>query len=292
MQMELRPVLAGYYPSWAQKRLPLSRVPFGKYTHLLFFSLCCRPDGSLDASHLHLGSLREFVRRCRKAGTVPLVCVGGWGRSSPFSPMAARAGSRARFVRELSAFLDRFDLLGTDIDWEYPEGRADRRNLTLLLRELKAAFRPRARRLSLAVPGTWSVIERASVAHCDAVHVMAYDLGEPHASFGKSERAIRFWRRFGVPREKLVLGVPFYGKRGKHGLPYGNLVRRHRPAPSDDEAGGYAFLGPATMERTARLAFRRGAGVMVWEVTQDAGGRRSLLDALHRAKKSAADSSG
>jgi GH18 family chitinase len=96
-----------------------------------------------------------------------------------------------------------------------------------------------------------------------------------------------------VPKEKLVLGVPFYGrhvKRRDQAMSYREIVGKHKPAAGTDVIDGVYFNGPATIRRKAEYAVEAGlGGVMAWELGQDAAGERSLLrvirDAADRPRK-------
>lgn len=273
--------LAGYLPSWSLSRAPLEKRPYADYTHLLFFSVKPKPSGALDTFPFALRDLEAFVKFCRKNKIRPLLCAGGWGRSKGFAKAFSRKNSRDLFRRNIIAVLEKFKLEGLDIDWEYPKDARQRRALTFLLADLYPFFEEKGWRLSIAVPGTWSVIEKASIAFVHAVHIMAYDLGEPHASPAKSRAALSFWKIFGVPRAKRILGVPFYGKKGKHALTYGALFEKFRPLSSKNEAGGYFFIGPKAMEQLGRFIRKNAAGAVIWEITGDTP-KKTLLRALRK----------
>ena len=78
-----------------------------------------------------------------------LVAVGGWTWSGGFSDAALTVASRDRFVRSAVAFVQRHDLDGLDVDWEYPglpgNGNThrpeDKANFTALMADLRAAPR-------------------------------------------------------------------------------------------------------------------------------------------------------
>ena len=69
-----------------------------------------------------------------------------------------------------------------------------------------------------------------------------------------------------MPKVKLVLGLPFYGRNAQDtAATYAEIVQRHHPKPSVDLAGGFHFNGPATIRRKTAYALQQNfAGVMIW----------------------------
>ena len=159
-----------------------------------------------------------------------MLSVGGWG-SGRFSEMAATDETRLAFARDCKRVVEEFGLDGIDIDWEYPtqsqakisSSPEDTGNFTLLMRDLRRVLGKR-RLLTAATVSTAEYIDfRSCIQYMDFVNVMAYDMGNarghhaslynsPHAGYCTSERAVQSHLKAGVPREKLVMGVPFYGK--------------------------------------------------------------------------------
>lgn len=175
-----------------------------------------------------------------------LVSVGGWLWSTNFSDVSLTAASRKRFIQSVMEFLNRYDVDGLDIDWEYPgmvgsghPFRAeDGHNFTLLLAELRKRFNQETaktqRRLYLTIaagasPDFLQHTEMKKVQkYVDTVNLMAYDYVEPgsdpltgnHAPLFNDpadvrnysgDASVRAFEKAGVPAEKIVLGVPFYG---------------------------------------------------------------------------------
>jgi len=190
-------------------------------------------------------ALLAGLRKQNPAFTV-LVSVGGWLWSSNFSDVALTAESRRAFIESVMDFLARYDLDGLDVDWEYPgmvgSGHPfrseDGRNFTLLLKELRKRFNQETmkshRRLCLSIAAGagddyLAHTEMKKVQeYVDTVNLMAYDYVEPgddpltghHAPlFGNpadarnfsDDDSVRAFERAGVPAEKILLGVPFYG---------------------------------------------------------------------------------
>ncbi len=175
-----------------------------------------------------------------------LVSVGGWLWSGGFSDMALTKESRATFIDSVAAFVTRYDLDGLDIDWEYPglPGSTqkfrpeDKQNYTLLVKELRARFDDMTKEIhrhlyiTLATGGESNFLAHTEMGevqkYVDTVNLMAYDYYEPgdqkitgnHAPLFtdpadpkaiSADRAVREYEQAGVPAEKIVLGVPFYG---------------------------------------------------------------------------------
>jgi chitinase len=178
-----------------------------------------------------------------------LISIGGWGWSGRFSDVAATPEARQRFIESaLNTFIRDhpgvFD--GIDLDWEYPVGGGlpenhvrpdDRQNYTTLVTEFRRALDELGRRdgkrylLAIATPAGQTHMRNfelvALARTLDFINVMTYDfhtagkiahfnapLGTPTGdpTPGSNVRAtVDAYLAAGVPREKLVLGVPFYG---------------------------------------------------------------------------------
>src|SRR5258706_1033845 len=173
-----------------------------------------------------------------------MASVGGWTGSGPFSNMASTPASRAAFIDASLAFLRRTGFDGIDLDWEYPteigvpcdagvicERPEDKRNFVALVREMRAALGNRYL-LTIAagadekfVAGEWVAELSKSL---DWINLMTYDY---HGSLGKTSglnapidrdprdstaasarESVQRLIANGVPREKITLGMPFYGK--------------------------------------------------------------------------------
>lgn len=162
-----------------------------------------------------------------------LLSVGGWG-SGRFSEMAASDKNRLLFAKDCRRVVDDFGLDGIDIDWEYPTQSSagissspdDTKHFTLLMRDLRKELGNKL--LTCATIASGEYIDfRSCISYIDMVNVMSYDMGNPpyhHSALYPSEitnwmttsAAIEAHLNAGVPHEKLVMGMPLYG-RGKQG---------------------------------------------------------------------------
>src|SRR5699024_6777931 len=128
----------------------------------------------------------------------------------------------------------------------------------------------------------------------DWLNLMAYDddhntfKGEhvPHSPYWLAERSFDYWvKDRGLPPEKAIMGVPFYGKGDGTGGDYKDLLKKGAN-PKEDEYKGIYYNGTETIKAKTQLARKRGAGIMVWEIPLDTVGKHSLLKAINdEAKK-------
>ena len=165
-----------------------------------------------------------------------LLSIGGWG-SGNFSEMAADSLLRWRFAQDCAAKVEEFALDGIDIDWEYPTSgvanisysEQDTEKYTLMMRDIRRAIGS-DKLLTHATSATGNYIDfRAIDQYIDYTNVMAYDLGwapyhnsplyqTEHMEKICVDDAVKNHLAAGVPPEKMVLGLAFYG-RGKKGFP-------------------------------------------------------------------------
>lgn len=178
-----------------------------------------------------------------------LISVGGWGGSRRFSDVALTDDSRAKFAASCVEFLTANGLDGVDIDWEFPvsggeRGNAkrpeDRANCTRLLAALRSALDARAEAdgrpylLTIAAPAGPPIADhfelKAVADLLDWINLMDYDFAggwsevasfhAPLASPGDRpgirghdvESSVRHYSAAGIAPDKLVVGVPFYGR--------------------------------------------------------------------------------
>ncbi|CEN80845.1 peroxiredoxin [Paraclostridium sordellii] len=172
-----------------------------------------------------------------------IVAIGGWGQDG-FSDAAQTPSSRYNFAREINALIKQYNLDGIDIDWEYPANSAagiksrpeDKENFTLLLTAIRDVI-GYDKWLSVAGTGDKAYINQSveidNIAPLiNYFNLMSYDFtaGEtgPNAKKHQSnlydsnlsipgysvDAMIRNLIAAGMPSQKILLGVPFYGRLG------------------------------------------------------------------------------
>lgn len=177
-----------------------------------------------------------------------LISVGGWDYSTYFSDIASTSARREAFAQSCLEFILEHGFDGVDLDWEYPvsgglSGNSnrpqDKQNFTLLLKairdKLNVQQKKDGRTYYLTIAGAantsyLSKIEPKNIAGIvDYIFVMTYDMHGPwdnYADFNAPlyqpqesspqyknsvHDGISAYIKNGVPTNKLVLGMPFYG---------------------------------------------------------------------------------
>ncbi len=280
-----------------------------------------------------------------------ILSVGGW-QAEGFSDAALTDSSRRDFADSAARLLREYSLDGIDLDWEYPgQGVAgikyrpeDKHDFTLLLQTVRATLdsqsaaqkRAGGNRYLLTIAAAdreyfdYTEMDQAHV-YLDWINLMSYDFFNSltpttghHAGLYRSEHAlprdrnadsaVTQYRVAGVPAEKIVLGVAFYG-RGFAGVtarnngvnqPYDHFEGEHSYAELVTKLiGKQGFVrywdaraqAPYLWNPTSRVFItyddpqsiaikahyvldHRLGGVMFWELSQDRDGE--LLDAVTR----------
>jgi len=202
-----------------------------------------------------------------------LISIGGWSWSGNFSDAVLTPGSRSTFAKTSVEIVANYDLDGVDIDWEYPGQIGDnnvfrpedKQNYTLMFKALRKELDRLSKttgkyyELTTAVGGNSSYIEYTEMdrvaKYVDYVNLMTYDFytsGDtaghhsnlyPPEDYGKdasADKSVQLFQEAGVPAEKLVLGVPFYGRSWimksaeKHGI--------NMPVERGARGGGYTYI--------------------------------------------------
>ncbi|WOK92141.1 hypothetical protein Cni_G00832 [Canna indica] len=241
-------IKAGYWPTWTISYSPPSSIDLSLFTHVFYafvqvdsstFALAVSADD--DRMLKNFSAAIHAHHRPVKA----LLSIGGGDSNSAFSALAASAASRTTFIESTIAVARRYDLHGLDLDWEFPQNAKEMADYAALLLEWRAATeseaaatrRPRLL-LTAAVyfaPSFFLSDDKRSYpiaqmnAGLDWINVMCYDfhgswdttatgehaaLYDPQSNISASY-GLEAWVAAGMPRMKVVMGMPLYGKTWK-----------------------------------------------------------------------------
>ena len=259
----------------------IDAIDFSLLTHINYSFLIPRANGTIRPFGAP-NHLRAVVVEAKKHDVKVLIAVGGWGWDKEFETLAADPAIREKLAKRVAEFCATYQLDGIDIDWEYPNAGASAANFSALAIAFRSAL-PAGALVTAAVLADATDAEGIStdaVGHLDFINLMAYDgPSDDHSSYAMAERSITSWLTRGIDAEKLVLGVPFYGRPGN--ATYRTLLVSDPAAASGDrilfKGVEQNYNGPATIRRKTELALQLAGGIMIWELSQDARGSDSLL---------------
>jgi GH18 family chitinase len=271
--------VVGYLTNWSYENYHL--LDYSALTHLNI--AFCNPDftGELDHGFPDDAILRSIIARAHREGVKVLASLGGWGGYAHYTSLTS-VPLRQAFNTKIMSFLERYGFDGVDIDVEGDAPDAYWLHFEGWIQSLRQECDARSLILSQSV-STWysDKISDDAFAYFDFINVMAYD-GDysdhsPYSLALDMLSHLAFTR--GIPMDKLVLGVPFYGFRGNSSISYRDIMEQYPVAWRYDSVGGITYNGIETIKRKALLGKFYG-GVMIWELGMDVQGRYSLLGAI------------
>jgi len=300
------------------QQLPDYQIPWNKLTHLSMAFGRVSTEGALQAEGLK--PFTAIYKEGQKKGVKVLMSVGG-GSSKTMSDVLQNDVYRKRLKDELIAAVKEMELDGLDIDYEEwtagpggTAGEVDEKKaiaLEIFYKELREAL-PEGKLLTAAVSagypewnngwGNYNVFRNSMFQYLDLVNVMVYDFTgkwktsqiAQHASWEHFVSAAKQWEVVRqVPKEKIILGVPFYGVRFIHpdsseGATHINykdiLTEWPESNPSmKDQIDLTFYNGLPTMKAKAGFVKENGyGGIMIWAISQDSSKKEeSLLQAIN-----------
>lgn len=284
--------------------------PYMKYPGRVYcFGLAPNADGKWYVNQNYEQKIK-VMRDAMEPYQECFLVMGGGGTSKNMYIMGTDEAKRNAFAKALVSYAHENNYDGIDIDWETvwsenPPLRIPAEDLKALLgkiREEMAALPSgtRVKKLTVALSSIEHEIGAVVKDYVDQINVMVYDCyGEeedpdgtfPHAPMSLFEERLGNYVEAGVPAEKIIAGVPFYGGNKKlEGTPtlvYNVLCAQAGDAitASTNSYNGYAFNGVDLITRKTQYLVDNGfAGIMVWEMSHDIDFNKPL--SLMRAIKS------
>jgi chitinase len=345
---EAEKVIIGYVGGY-RGLVDVSRIAPKKLTHINYAFINVKNNRAfINRPETDTVNLRKLVSlKTQNPKLKVLISIGGWAWSENFSDASLTDTARIGFAKSAVEIARKFNLDGLDIDWEYPgiageEGNVfrpeDKTNFTLLMAALRDELNKlesetgSKKLLTIAVGGFNNYITHTEMdkvqAYLDFINLMTYDfypgdgVAVHHTNLYNSEKykgnsadaAFNAFNKAGVPANKLVMGIAFYGRmiklkgEAKNGLAdsvqsmsYGkgftfirdslinkkgfkHYVDKSAKAPYIFNSETKEFMTfddeKSVMEKCRYVKKNQMAGVMFWEHDSDLKGY--LLDQINK----------
>jgi chitinase len=171
-----------------------------------------------------------------------LLSIGGSTYSSNFAIPASTTSGRSTFASTAVSLVANLGLDGLDINWEYPVNSTEASNMVLLLQAIREALDAYGNSLTVpynftltvaspAGPSNYQVMQLANIdQYIDFWNVMAYDYAGSWSAVAadqanlfmsgsnaaatpfNTQTAIDYYISQGIAANKIVLGMPVYGR--------------------------------------------------------------------------------
>jgi len=301
-----------------------TKAQFEQMTHLAISFL--QPYNSFGKVVMTPGweKLNEVVAAAHENNVKVIISFGGGGFKITSELMGIEE-NRKNLIENIILFIREYDLDGFDCDWE-PSWIDDKVEMEKInnaitfhyikfIKEFREAldteFGKGKKTFSAAILNANSIwySPTKQIAHfprngwwhyLDWVALMNYDndLGSKHATFESvfgEQGSVAYWTDFGIPKSKIIIGIPFYGRAGwgEEYLSYRRIVELYPNLEENidvilfdkDNKGKkeYGFNGVSTVTKKVKESQKLGlAGVMFWQIAGDlkVGHEKSLLKAM------------
>lgn len=272
-QSKAKPVIIGYVGGFGG-RVVSDTIEVKKLSHINYAFV----DIKANRAWLHneatdtINFRRLVAKKLINPDLKILISIGGWTWSKNFSDAVLTDTSTYNFAKSAVDIVTQYHLDGVDIDWEYPgmmgdsnvyrpEDKAHYTNLFKQLRaQLDSAGKIDGKKylVTTAVGGSQSYIDHTEMdkvqLYTDYINIMSYDFdgdsisshhtnlftSKNYEHLSSTHKSVQRFIKAGVPADKIVVGVAFYGKGRQldtavtKGL-YSKFVSRIR-------GGGYTYL--------------------------------------------------
>ena len=282
--------VVGYFPYYSADYA--DKIDYSALTHLNIAFANPNASGKL---YLEMSdeTIKSIVKKCHDEGVKAILSLGGGSVSSTNynALMRGKPEGITDFNHQIMDFCKRYGFDGVDVDFEFISSSPAWEYFEDWITALRKQCDKNDLLLTAAV-ATWysDNMSDTVLQSFDYVMVMAYDNdgdSENHSKYSYAVSEMEHYEKRGIKKDKLILGVPFYGYRytasGKmdwnSGVSYRYILSLDKAAKKSDTAKGYAYNGPDTMRKKAELSKEYG-GIMIWELSQDADGSDSLLKVI------------
>lgn len=288
----------GYLPTWNGYPASLSNVDLTKVTHLNIAFANPNSNGDISTYSGTNANLATVVSAAHAQNVKVLMSLGGAGAPGA-TYTSLITNDLAGFVAKIVQYAVDNNLDGIDVDIEGDVLNGTTMN-SVQYENFIVALEPALHaqnKLMTAALATWFAarVSNNAASKFDFINIMSYDAygtwtgpGQ-HSPYSLAVTDLDYWiNTKGVPGSKLTVGVPFYGyswSTSNTSRTFSSIVSAYPGSENKDQvnpsSGGVIYYnGIPTIKQKTVLALSQTGGIMIWELTNDASGSKSLLSAI------------
>lgn len=246
--------------------------------------------------------LNAVVNAAHKKNVKVLASLGG-GLAPVWYSTLLSDSLRNGFIKKIVQLVSDYQLDGIDADLE---GERIDSNYESFVTGLSEALKQHGKLLTAAVATVYKThYTDAALSKFDFINIMSYDKTGPwrpanpgqHSPYAMAVEDLDYWTNTrGIAKEKLSLGLPFYGygfgPNAPQDMGYKRIVSQYPGSEKTDSVtftgGGVLYYnGIPTIKAKTQLALQKAGGVMIWQLMGDADGDNSLLNVINEVIRSA-----
>lgn len=269
-----------------------SKVDYSKVTHINIAFI--NPDSTGNFPILR--GLKSFADYMHQRHVKVMASMGGGLAPAYYSNLLTDA-NRQTLIQKLAQLTELYDLDGIDVDLEGERVDANYENF---ITGLSSALKLKGKLLTAAVATVYKTrYTDKALAQFDFISIMSYDktgpwrpeIPGPHAPYEMAVADMNYWSvEKGITKNKLNLGIPFYGygfgTNAPADMSFRGIISKYSGAEKTDSvkvAGGGTvyYNGIPTIQNKTTLALQQAGGIMIWQLLQDATGANSLLTTVN-----------
>lgn len=272
-------------------------APLSRLTHVNLWFL--NPD-TLGNFTQDLSGLERFIGKAHRKNVKVLFSIGG-GSKHPQYHRLLQDEHRPHFIKNLVAVAVKHNVDGIDVDLEGSDINDNYENFVI---ELSRGLKEHQKLMTAAIAIYYKdQLSDKALAQYDFMNVMSYDRTGPwrpekpgpHSAYEHAVEDLEYFGTIrGIPREKMTLGVPFYGygygpelTSPAISMNYGEIVSTFPGAEkvdqwTRDDGKTIYYNGIPTIKKKTELAKQKAGGIMIWQVRGDAKRGKSLLRTIDK----------
>lgn len=244
-------------------------------------------------------AIDTLIKKAHEKNVRVLASIGGGGSHEYYQTLLDEA-HRKMFIYNLIFMVKRYGFDGIDVDLEGSDISGD---YGIFITELAASLKPLKKLVTAAIATAYKdELPDQALKKFNFVNIMSYDRTGPwrpqdpgdHSPYEMAVEDLNYWHNErDIPKEKMVLGLPFYGYGFGNvdspvvGMNYQQISSLYPNQLNSDTLllpGNVTmyFNNTATIRRKTKLAMLEAGGVMIWQLLGDAEGEKSLLNAINQ----------